>query len=414
MRNSIIKVDDIIYIVLINICLGFKFYEFPYFFKYILALVWCFVFSMNGRKLKIDGTFKRYLYPLLLFFALSIPLILLNGYEVSKTSLLSRAVSQFIQKVTVVIFALSGIWKFGKNVLRLLFQSIILNNVIGIIYAISRFGFEEFLRFISNPFSSQWNIWVRGGRISNALELHEVTLTLGFFLLLVVAFKEIQFYKNKNATIIVLIILIILGFKRIQMLALAVVLITNHVILKRKEKRSIQFGINLITIGVLLVSLTYVYLISNEQIAVLAARYNINFMTRLGWYLSISRFFKFSPLYIGQGWGSLSVLITNIGVVGVHSDILRMYVDAGFMGFIAWIYYYFNYLASYFNKKDPYTCKLYLVIMVYTVVTYLTDNTLNYFVFQVVLLSIPAVSLIDDATGHFAGGNIDAIKTDVN
>lgn len=400
MKKSIIKANEILYIVLVNICLGFKFYEIPYFCKYILTIGWCLAIIVKKKGLKIDGVFKRYLFPLLFFFAISILLILLNKYEISKKALFSRTVSMFIQKGTIVLFTLIGIQKYGKKVLNLLFQSLVINNIIGMLYAIFKYGIGEFIKFISNPFSEQWNIWVKEGKISNCLELHEVTLTLGLFFLLIIAFKEIHFYKSRKTTIICLILLLILGFKRIQVLALAATLMANYIILRKAKKCAFKDAIKLITIGVIIVSLAYVYLISNEKILEIANRYDINFMSRLEWYISISKYFRFSPLYMGQGWGSLSVLISSIGVIGVHSDILRMYFDAGFIGFVVWICYYFYYISAYLKRKDIYTCKLYLVIMIYTIVTYLTDNTLNYFVFQVVLLSIPVISLENVAKGN--------------
>ena len=121
-------------------------------------------------------------------------------------------------------------------------------------------------------------------------------------------------------------------------------------------------------------------------------QYNINFMSRLEWYLSIGDVFSFSPLYVGRGWGSLSLIIEDISVVGIHSDVLRMFVDAGFVGFIVWLIYYFKYIPSYYLKKPGIAYRVYVIFMIYAIITYLTDNTLNYFIFQTVLIGVPMLA----------------------
>ena len=106
-----------------------------------------------------------------------------------------------------------------------------------------------------------------------------------------------------------------------------------------------------------------------------------------------------SPLYFGWGFSSVSRVIEHMDplevkwmvvVKGLHSDILKQYIELGFWGFVYWIYYELVYIPNklfkLFGKRSSFA---YTILIIYAFITYWTDNTEGYFLFQSALFIIP-------------------------
>ena len=384
-----IKLQPAIFVLTVVLMCDFKFFTFPYFAKYILGFSW-FIWSLSKRS-KISYSsenriFKLFAWPYVAMFICAPLLFLLNPINgISIVESMSRLASNFMQTISYIMFSYATFRLFREKSVRYLFLGLVINNVVGILYAVLKFGISEFVRFISNPFSEYWNTWVESGHISNALELHEVTFTLGFFLLYFLLFSKE--YKSKKSDIVICIVLLVLGFKRIQVLALIGTCIVVILVRRRKHIALFNTVVNSAFIGVLSVTLLYIYIISDSYIALLAAKYNINFMSRLAWFKNLSDYYTFSVTYIGRGWTATSK-IADIMNQSVHNDILRCFIDFGFCGYIAWLYYQIKFMSNKIMRINIEAAKVYLCFTVYAIITYLTDNTYNYYIFQTALLVI--------------------------
>ena len=135
----------------------------------------------------------------------------------------------------------------------------------------------------------------------------------------------------------------------------------------------------------------YLFIISTDILAALGTKYNINFMSRLEWFDGLRDYYSFNLLYPGKGWGALSRIADSLKQ-GVHNDILRNYVEFGFLGFFLCMTYVLKIIPFQIGKKDLPVAKLYLYLIVYAVVTYMTDNTFNYIIFQASMLIIVLVA----------------------
>lgn len=385
-----IKIVSLLYVISIILFLGFKFVSLPYFFRYGMALVW--IAYAYSKKYALNPLNKKILeklvLPYIVIAAVSLPLYFINGLpSIGVVSMITRLGSIFVQAIINVLFVFASYSIFHGESIHYIFEGLLINNIIGLFWAIYRYGIRQFIQFIRNPFSNTWSIWVREGTVATALELSELTFTLGFFLIYFIMFYEKRNRKLKWS-ILISIILVILGFKRIQMLGLAGMLIVNFLTQRKKKKSSFGFSVMLIYIAFQLALLGYVFIISNNTLQLLANKYNINLMSRGEWFGNLTSYFSFSPLYLGRGWGVVSRL-SEVLNQGVHNDVLRYYIELGFGGFIVWTYYYIRYLSIYFAKRNIYAGKIFLNFIVYAFITYLTDNTSNYFVFQLVLMIIP-------------------------
>ena len=84
-------------------------------------------------------------------------------------------------------------------------------------------------------------------------------------------------------------------------------------------------------------------------------------------------------------------------VRGVHNDILKIYINFGFFGSLIWyvlnlVYFPVKFMEKYGKK----VATIYMALILYLFVTYLTDNTESYFVCQVALLLIPITEYLKE------------------
>ena len=74
----------------------------------------------------------------------------------------------------------------------------------------------------------------------------------------------------------------------------------------------------------------------------------------------------------------------------IHSDILVMFIEIGFIGMLIWIYYCFKYKTVKLNRRNGTAVgEYYLLATIYMFILYLTDNTSTYFITQMIYYLIP-------------------------
>lgn len=233
---------------------------------------------------------------------------------------------------------------------------------------------------------------------SYMMEVHDLTFAMGLFFLYYM-FVENRKERSHIKKILLSFILIVLGLKRIEILALAVAIVSYWVVLRKGKTmkgRSIFFFLvfSILTVG-------YVYIIWSGALEILATRFEIDFMGRLGYYSYARKFYKFSPFFLGNGytyfsryWGNLyssGLRIDGYGVAAsIHSDILVMFIEIGFIGMLIWIYYCFKYKTVKLNSRNGTAVgEYYLLATIYMFILYLTDNTSTYFITQMIYYLIP-------------------------
>lgn len=126
----------------------------------------------------------------------------------------------------------------------------------------------------------------------------------------------------------------------------------------------------------------------------LLIKYGINSMGRNYYYEAIINYAEFSPTFLGIGRNAVTKILTTdlayMHVGGVHSDIIKMYVENGFILFGWWLWYYLVYLTKVYRKKyGNQSAILYFGLVIYTFTMYLTDNVEIYFICQIITIVLP-------------------------
>ena len=293
-----------------------------------------------------------------------------------------RAVSVSVQIALDVSLAVLLFSYFLDDAMDIIEDAIIASYLFTFITAVLNIGFKGVEQYIStvSSYETELNVW---------LEMHDIGLSVGMLILF-----ELFIKKNKRlGKIIFLSIIFLLCFKRIALLAFVVASILWMIVF-RKRRGFKDFQITLIMLAVLISCMIYVMLISTGALYTLASQYGISFANRQPIYAVMSRYYDWSIGFKGHGLGftnkylSLEALRSNM-VAYVHNDILKTYIDLGFIGSIIWFAWYtWKMPVSIMRHFGSDAQSVYCLLTIYAYIVYTTDNTSEYFIFQTVLYSI--------------------------
>ena len=140
-----------------------------------------------------------------------------------------------------------------------------------------------------------------------------------------------------------------------------------------------------------LILIGYVWIIKLDVFALLE-KAGIDTSGRVVIYNAVSKFYDFSPEFLGNGIGFLTYqLSTNmsVGVSAVHNDFLQYFIDLGFWGYILWLVSMILVRVCYFGSSGKIDGAIIaFALSVYLVIVSSTDNTMNYPLLTMVLAII--------------------------
>ena len=277
------------------------------------------------------------------------------------------------------VIAMAGcLYMLGEKAVWCNLAAIIIPNMLIMITTVQKSGFSRF-------FSEMW-IAIRTfagetGPVIREMEIHEMTFALGVY----VVFILINARKTKMTPKSIIFLLgalffFLTGFKRIGIAAVFVALLAYFFldVISRhgKQGKGVLLGCG---IAAIVVMMLYVAVISMGLLDYIQGQLGIDVMGRDHLLEIIRNYYHFGPGYFGYGTGFTIELIYDIRGTGLHNDILMLYIDLGFWGFLVWMTIYFL-VRPYFVSRwqDLEGGILAFIYSVYLFVTAATDNTTNY------------------------------------
>ena len=205
-------------------------------------------------------------------------------------------------------------------------------------------------------------------------------------------------HDRRKAQTIFLFIIMIMCFKRITILAFALVAILAYA--ARQQNGMIKSRIiNMSLIIMPFVCYIYIFLVSSGLLYSIADKYGVDFSGRQFLFVFMNRFYSFSPRFLGRGMGFTEKYLTSIigTATGVrvsnygymHNDIVKMFIDYGFWGcmfWLIWLFWILPYLVG--HVRGEFSKYVYCLILTYAFIIYMTDNATRYFVFQTVFFTV--------------------------
>lgn len=359
------------------------------FISFLVGSKYKFEKNQNLKK-SLGFLLKNFFVPALLIHLYSLVMIILGFF--SKDYLCSN-----ISMYSPILLAVSSIYLFGDKALNYCCTSLILSWFISIIFSFCLKGFRILpYAILQGYFGSGSNL----GITVNYFELHDLILSCGMILIYITLFANNKL-KSNFMLILFVFIISLLGVKRIAALAFIMVYIMYRFLNKMSQKHKQKFY-KIISYSVIIICYLFIFALMNENLVdFLNNKLHINLMGRNYYYSAISKYGNFSINYLGLGRSSVSTILTStlsyLKVGGVHSDILKMYIENGFIVFGLWMIHYLVKIPKKLCKLNKYkTAFLYFCLIIYTFVLYFTDNVENYFIYQLFLCLITTTMFIKE------------------
>lgn len=374
---------------------GTGYIRFPYFLKYGIAFLW-FVFSIfkyllkgNFRiEFKYLKTFGAYVFPILLMVgSVAVSIIVNQNYSFSY---FTRSASNIVCMFCIITGVFAALNEFGNKAIDYAFWGLVGSTILNIAYTTYLYGAKAVLIVLLNVLKVVTFSYEAGSMEANvgySLEVADATFAYGFFFLFYFLFADHN--KSRIRRLMLCLFGIYIGLKRIELLA---ILITIGVckILIDKKKWSLESIQNILFVSMGLVSFLFLVLIKyNTDIFQFLDVHRVNLYSRL------RDMYEISPLYVGKGFGYVNKWLEDVGATmyileNSHSEITRMYIELGCLGFGIWLLYYTHFLPQFINKSgNEKASKILLSFSIFIMITYLIDNTLNLFATQYCYLLIP-------------------------
>lgn len=229
---------------------------------------------------------------------------------------------------------------------------------------------------------------------TNYFELHDLVAAAGYIVAFYI-FSQKKLDKRDFAFLSVVALIMILGIKRIAVVGLILATLIHLIIRWFPEKKQYNLCIIAGWAGFLFCYFFIYWISVPGAFAEFVKDNGINTMGRVHFYKAIMKHAEFSPFFLGLGrHGSVKIMKEKypwFGVGQVHSDIIKMYVENGFVVFGLWLWYYLIKVTKQYKKRFGLNAAIfYFGLTVYTFTLYLADTTEVYFICQMFSIITPA------------------------
>ena len=303
--------------------------------------------------------------------------------DLSKAASISRAGQKILFQTIIIIYCVFMCYLFEDRAINYLFFSMCAVNTAIILLEIPRYGIQESI-------SSVVTCLVTFGEAEGfmrALEIHDITFLFGQFFIYYLMFAPKGSNPEKRMRrwgVILSVFFMLVGLKR--SILPAVLLVCLYVRLLRIARKPGQFVLAT-GIGLFLFFYLYLYLTRSGILVAFLESLGINMMGRDVLWSLPNDYYELTPFWKGLGFEGVTDLVNmwySEGLINraypLHNDILKIFIELGALGFTLWAgISYILYPAYWMTRHDTETGILYMAVLAYMTVTYLTDNTAFYF-----------------------------------
>lgn len=314
--------------------------------------------------------------PYFLIFIYSIILISINKQGIR---FINRSLGSSLIAIITIITSVSLVYLFKEKAADVLCYGLIINYIMHIIINLRVIGISGLMIHMLNPLNT----------FQSVFEVHSFGFTLNLLLIFYLSKKG----KKNIGIIISILVILYLIMKRIAFIglffALFVCILTEIVFRKRSKKKYIIIMWSLV-IG----SLLYVAFISLYPQLYQLLMDRLGILNRYLMANSFSDYYDFDIRFIGRGFGFVSVLMPDMNIAGasveaLHNDILKDFIEQGFIGFCIIYYYLFVKVPRVVTWNKSNRCYGCVTMMLsYTFITLLTDNVLEYVPYTCTLFTL--------------------------
>ena len=307
-----------------------------------------------------------------------------------------KGVSKISYQFLNIAIVLCAVYMFEDKAAKYTFFGLAAANFVIILLGMATTGPVGAIRdLIANITSFGATDVIVNSKFIRAIEIHDITFVMGVYVLYFLFFTPGEKYRYLYAA--TALFFFFAGLKRIAFLSLLVAaLFACFCMFLGPRGKRVTLMLSAVTIVIF--CYFYIVIIQDGTFTNFCIEHDIELNGRERIYDYISNFYKVSPSYRGKGYEFCVHLLKSmkgtkdqvVNINAVHNDILKMYVEMGFWGFAAWILGYYIYQTRwYIDRCGEKTALCFIVINIYMLVTYMTDNTMFYYWSSMVIRMIP-------------------------
>lgn len=303
----------------------------------------------------------------------------------------SRGCSTTLNYIVWGFFCYRFIEHYNEDALLYMTDSLVLAYSFSVVAAIIQFGFLEVAIQTMSIFIGGFES--AGSETDTILEAcHQILLVMPLVSVLFYYRYKTSHDKRYLTRLILAIIISLLAYKRIAIASALLIFIVSYIFIKLRSSLLLPCSI-----GGVVFCIVFIYLTKNGEIYDYADKFGIDLAFRDVLWKGITNQYEFSVDFIGRGWGYITkyvhlynMQIWNIKIGGLHSDILRTYIELGFCGFILFKSYLLYFYPKILQKSSKYASALvFLLCQLYALLVETTDNIMSYPACQLILILAP-------------------------
>lgn len=347
-------------ILILTFLLTGDFFFLDYYYEIRFAiLIFSLILLRTSSHTDFDRTLKCYIKPICFFLILCALQFAYFAY--AQESFLSlfyipRGFSLLIQNLITIILAFAILKQFKEGAVNILVWSFVLAYSVCIVNGVIFLGPLGLIQYAFD-FSDD-KIAAGNFALNQMFEIHSLGLSFPALIAYFWISKKITGREAYDKRLFwLLIFYTLLSLKRISIIACFVTCFT-FVLLRNERLRN--FAMKNAFYIFLFISFAILSVIYNPLFFDFITDNGIDLMGRQYLYKGICEESALSPSFIGNGWGWVSsymkyqAMHDNIfnGILAVHNDILRLYVELGFFFFIGYNYIYYRYIPKALNQVN--------------------------------------------------------------
>ena len=322
--------------------------------------------------------------------------------DLQSFSYIFKGISKISYQLLNIAIVFSAVYMFEEKAAKYTFIGIAAANFVIIALGAATTGIPGAISdLIRNITSFGDNDVIYNSKFIRAIEIHDITFTMGVFFIYFLFFDPGE--KRRYLYAGIALFLFFAGLKRIAFLSLflGIAFALGIKLFSAKKQRKL-----LMLTAVLIVAFCYFYItiIQNGEFTRFLTEHDIELNGREKIYNYIANYYEVTPTYRGKGYEFCVQLLKSmkdtkdqvLDITAIHNDILKMYVEMGFWGFLCWILAYYVFQTHwYITRCGEKVAICFMAINLYMLITYMTDNTMFYYWSSMVIRVIPMSVFFD-------------------
>ena len=325
--------------------------------------------------------------PTLAYFALiaalllwSIAIWIMNFIDAAS---MTRGFSKILYQTIAVMTAISTIYLFGEQGIHLFALGLCIANGTIMLLEIPNYGVVPSIQSLITCLLTFGD----AEGYARSLEIHDLTFVFGQLIIYYAAFAPRGTKEEKslaNRFLIACSFFFMVGMKRVAIPSVILFILLGFWL--RRSKHKLRFclilGVSFVTLFFL-----FIYAVSHGFVTQLMNTLGVDMMGRDYMWSLANPYYQLSFSYMGRGFEYVDTIVSQWAATGLikralafHNDILKVFVEIGFPGFCLWAgIQYIVYPIFWAKYAGEETAVMYMMVLGYMTITYLTDNTAFYF-----------------------------------